>query len=192
MPACMDYRNAVTEVRLYASPGDAYEPMNALSDVLSKLGPRDPTFVFGTVRQSSRNPHTHFPDNYHTDGDCVVDIQVGKRPWENLWRDQGTWQVAHECVHLLDPVERGAANFLEEGLATWFQDELLFHDDNVKRYIARNSPPPEPYSTAKRLVVQCQPQIVPVVKKIRSSGTRIRDSREKTLALVYVHGHIVG
>ena len=149
----MDYRKAVTEVRLYAFPSDAYEPMNALSDVLSK---------------------------------------VGKRPWENLWRDQGTWQVAHECVHLLDPVERGAANFLEEGLATWFQDEPLFHDDNVKRYIARNSPPPEPYSTAKRLVLQCQPQIILAVKNIRSSRTRIRDSRVKTLALVHVHGQIVG
>ena len=153
-------------------------------DRLEKMfGPRDQRFVFGTVRQSNSHiPRTHFPFDYHEDGGCVVDILIGQRPWENRWRDQGTWQVAHECVHLLDPVEAGTANVLEEGLATWFQDEPQYHDKLVKRYITRNRPHPENYAKAKWLVLQCQRGILPAVKEIRSSGTRIRDITPEVLA----------
>ena len=47
------------------------------------------------------NPRTHFP-HYHTNV-FVVTIHVGKCPWEHGCFDQGTGQLAHECVHLLDP-----------------------------------------------------------------------------------------
>ena len=160
-------------------------------DMLEKMfGPRDPRFDFGTVRQSDCSiPRTYFRGNYHTDGGCVVDIKVGKSAWENLQYGRSAWQVAHECVHLLDPVERDTANFLEEGLATWFQYEPRFHNDTVKQYIARNRNwrPPDRYSTAKRLVVQCQPEIVPAVKNIRSSGTRIGDMAPDVLATHLPH-----
>lgn len=148
------------------------------------LSSRDQRFVFGTVRQSSRNPHTHFPGRYHTDGGCIVDIHVGKSAWESLQYDRSTWQVAHESVHLLDPIEQGSANFLEEGLATWFQNEPQFHDDSVKQYISRcnHIPHPEPYRTAKRLVVECQPAIIPAVKSIRLSGTALWDISVDILA----------
>ena len=36
--------------------------MSILEDI---LGPRDPRFVFGTVKKSDRNPHTHFPNDHH-------------------------------------------------------------------------------------------------------------------------------
>ena len=148
------------------------------------FGPRDQGFVFGTVRQSDCNiPRTYYRGKYHTDGGCVVDIKVGKSAWEKLQYGRSAWQVAHECVHLLDPTERDAANFLEEGLATWFQYEPQFHNEIVNQYIARypNWQPPERYSTAKRLVVQCQ-GIVPAVKKIRSSGARICEITPDVLA----------
>ena len=139
------------------------------------LGPRDSRFTFGTVKGSSRNPHTSFPGGYHTGGGCVVNILIGQHPWDKCCYDQGTWQTAHECVHLLDPGVIGSANNLEEGLATWFQDEKRFHDEIVKRYIDRNKPHPENYTLAKQLVVRCQPEIFPAVKAIRSSGTRISE-----------------
>ena len=146
------------------------------------FGPPDPRFVFGTILKSSRNPHTDFPFDYHLNGGCVVNIQVGEYPWEHCCYDQGTWQVAHECVHLLDPGIRGSATHLEEGLATWFQDETRFHDEIVKRYIARKSPHPEPYITAKRLVVECMPALILAVKAIRETGTRIWDIERDALA----------
>ena len=146
------------------------------------FGSRDPRFEFGTIKQSPEDPQTHFPGSYHTNGGCVVDIQIGKPAWESFSCVLATWQVAHECVHLLDPGVRGTANVLEEGLATWFQDEKQFHDENVRRFIDGNKPHSENYETAKRLVVQCQPDIVPAVKTIRSTGTKIRGIRADILA----------
>ena len=39
---------------------------------------------------------------------------------------------------LLDPGVGGSATFLEEGLATWFQDEPKFHTEEVRAYIERS------------------------------------------------------
>ena len=55
-------------------------------------------------------------------------------------------------VHLLDPGEKGTANVLEEGLATWFQDEPAYHDEEVRRYIANNEKHPPAYLEAEELV----------------------------------------
>ena len=113
-----------------------------------------------------------------------MDIHVGKIAWENLRYYQSTWQVAHECVHLLDPCELGGANVLEEGLAAWFQDEPEFHNYMVKSYIFRGcNTHSENYNEAKRLVVECQSEkIVPAVKEIRSSDTAIRHITPDILA----------
>lgn len=143
------------------------------------LGPLDPRFRFGTIRKSTKDfPRTYFPSNYHTQGGCVVDIHITGFPWEHCSPDQGRWQVAHECVHLLDPVERGETNFLEEGLATWFQDEPKFHKLLVRKYIKSKKSEigrkPE-YREAKELVVSCLPQLIPAVRKLRRSGKRISE-----------------
>lgn len=142
------------------------------------LGPFDSRFVFGTIKKSIDEddvPHTNFPGGFHLDGGCVVDIHISSWPWENLSPDQGPWQVAHESVHLLDPGVRGSATFLEEGLATWFQDEPSFHTDAVRAYIERGAAHTRRYQVAKELVSSCMPNLVPVVKDIRSQGLRIRE-----------------
>ena len=95
------------------------------------FGPRDKRFVFGTVgltTDEKDRPQTYFPNGFHFLGKCTVDVHITSCPWKNLHQDQGGWQVAHESVHLLDPGPEGA-NFLEEGLATWFQDESEFHNE---------------------------------------------------------------
>lgn len=152
-------------------------------DILERMfGPRDPRFEFGTIRKSEDNiPCTYFPRGYYEGGGCVVDIWIGDWPWDHCSYDQGTWQVAHECVHLLDPGVGGTTNFLEEGLASWFQGEQQFHSDIVKRYIARSKHSPH-YKEAKDLVLRCMPQLTPAVKEIRSSGMRIRDITIAVLA----------
>ena len=148
-------------------------------DILQEIfGPYDRRFVFGSIKKSIDKddvPHTNFPNGFHVNGGCIVDIHIATWPWDNCSRDQGTWQVAHESVHLLDPGVSGSANFLEEGLATWFQDEPKFHIEAVKRYIERGVTHTPPYVVAKELVGHCMPNLVPVVKDIRSSGMRIRD-----------------
>ena len=159
------------------------------------FGQCDQRFVFGSIKKSIRKddaPHTNFPNEFHLNGGCVVDIHISEWPWQHCycdqgtWQhcycDQGTWQLAYESVHLLDPVVNGKATFLEEGLATWFQDEPTFHIDVVQKYIERGITHPQDYTVAKELVCSCMPQITSVVKKIRSLGVRIQDITAYELA----------
>ena len=89
---------------------------------------------------------------------------------------EATWQVAHECVHLLDPCHVGEANVLEEGLATWFQDEERFHPDFVREFIREKRPQhPSNYKEAKSLVVECMPNLANAVRDIRAKGNRLCD-----------------
>lgn len=50
---------------------------------------------------------------------CDIIIQLGVRAATD--HEFGCWQLAHEVLHVLSPVELGAATVLEEGLATFFQ-----------------------------------------------------------------------
>lgn len=146
---------------------------NYLKILESIFGPCDPRFTFNTIKCSSDdNPCTYFPKGYHLNGDCLVDIHITKWPWENSCLDEGLWQIAHECVHLLDPGTFGTANVLEEGLATWFQNEPFYHIDLVKNYIATNQTDPS-YKRAEMLVRRSMPDILRVVKRLRAKGIRI-------------------
>ena len=148
----------------------------------SIFGQRDPRFLFGTVGKSDGWPRTHFPGGFHFEGGCRVDILITKYPWEHRSPDQGPWQIAHECVHLLDPSEKGTANVLEEGLATWFQNEPTYHDERVRRYIAKNDKHLPAYLEAQELVRHSLPDILQAVKTLRASGDRIGDIKADMLA----------
>jgi len=150
------------------------------------FGPCDRRFVFGTIRKSNDgddSPHTNFPNGFNFNGDCAVDIHITEYPWQHWCLDQGTWQVAHESVHLLDPGVLGSSNFLEEGIATWFQDDPKYHIDEVTKYIqkGKNSHSPD-YLLARDLVCCCTPQLTSAVKEIRSWDIRIPDITAQVLA----------
>lgn len=151
-----------------------------------KFGPYDQKFVFGTIKITPYEedvPHTNFPDNFHTNGGCVVDIHISRWPWQHECRDQGTWQVAHESVHLLDPGPLTTANYLEEGLATWFQDEIEYHIEEVKNYIRQGkNNHSRDYRMARELVRTCMPELASAVRDIRSSGVRIQEITADVLA----------
>lgn len=151
------------------------------------LGPRDERFIFGTIKKSHDDrPRTHFPNNYYTTGGCVVDIHITEFPWEHCSPDQGRWQVAHECLHLIDPGEKGTI-VLEEGLASWFQNEPRFHSSKVRNYIEGN-PKDGHYEPARQLVIECKPdRLVKVVKEIRKSDIRIRCIKPEMLE-AHLHG----
>ena len=148
----------------------------------SIFGPRDPRFVFNTIRMSDESPSTHFPGGFHFRGDCRVDIFITRWPWEHCSPDQGPWQIAHECVHLLDPGKFGSTNVLEEGLATWFQNEPSYQDELVRCYIAKNEKPLPAYADAEKLVRSSLPGILNAVKALRAVGVRIRDIKADMLA----------
>ena len=145
------------------------------------FGSRDPRFVLGSIKKSSCLPQLDFPNGYNRFGGCVVDICITEDPYTYQWLNQGTWQVAHECVHLLDPVKYGKANVLEEGLATWFQDEKEFHDGVVRNYIERaehrNDAHAPNYLQARNLVRRCMTRRQLVSCHQRASFFRHKDFR---------------
>ena len=149
-------------------------------DIEETLGQCDQRFVLGSIKKSIKDdggPHTQYPNEFHCKGDCLVDIHIGKEPWQKFDYDRATWQLAHESVHLLNPVKCGEATFLEEGLATWFQNEPKFHSREVQEYIKDNQSrkdSPDCYDKAEELVRRCMPQLTSAVKEIRSSGVRIQ------------------
>ena len=162
-------------------------------DILEELfGPRDQRFVLGSIGETPYRadmPQTYFPNGFDLNGGCIVDIHISRLPWRTNARVQGTWQVAHECVHLLDPGEP-RTNYLEKGLATWFQCESKYHVDEVKGYIERKvrdyfeSSPADmkKYIQARDLVCYCMPGLSHSVREIRGSGIRIRDVTVEVLA----------
>ena len=148
------------------------------------FGLRDPNFVFGLIERSTDEdgmPQTYFPLGFRREGGCVVNIQISPWPYDNQCLGQATWQIAHECVHLLDPGCLGGANVLEEGLATWFQDEESYHPNYVQEYIRRNSPHTPHYAEAQTLVFRCMPHLIEAVRKIRSTRIRISDFEPRLL-----------
>ena len=154
-----------------------------LSILDTMFGARDPRFVFRTIGLSSDGrPRTHFPECFHLQGGCSVDILITSHPWEHFSHDQGPWQVAHECVHLMDPGREGTTNTLEEGLATWFQNEPTYHSESVRRYIANDPTRLSKYVEAEKLVRSDLRHILTAVKRLRLSGVRIREINAEMLA----------
>ena len=75
--------------------------------------------------------------------DGKVDIYLTKKAVLDDNARNAEWQLAHECVHLLDPNCRCDSkgniirtNVLEEGIASWFHDELYpeFRNRRQKNY----------------------------------------------------------
>ena len=150
------------------------------------LGPRDPRFVFGTVRMTfnvNDVPHTHFPIGYHFNGTApsMFTLANGLGIACHQIRLFGR-SLTSACTCWIRG-KLGSANILEEGLASWFQDEPKFHNEKIRGYIARIKRRIPSYVEAKKLVLACKPEshLCSAVKKIRASGVRIRDIEEEML-----------
>lgn len=85
--------------------------MLALAEEL--YGERDHTYTILGVEFVSGIPQIWYPGH----GKNIV-IQLSKACIVNI--QQGCYQLAHECIHLLAPTGGQNANVLEEGLATHF------------------------------------------------------------------------
>ena len=103
-----------------------------LADIEQLFGPRDRSFTLLGIdidRAPGSQPHLWFPNSGIPPGDTEgrprhVIVHLG--PNALLDPARARWQLAHECVHLLDPwngqVDGRPTNWLEEGLAAWFQN----------------------------------------------------------------------
>ena len=89
------------------------------------FGSRNPDWTLGAIR---RNPSGDYPQIHLYPESGYVDIFLSSR------LDEGDlpavlYELAHECVHLLDPNLIQDGTFLCEGLASWFQVQV---SDNMR------------------------------------------------------------
>lgn len=106
-----------------------------LADIEFRFGPRDRSFTLIGIdidRTQSKMPHLWFPDSGIAAEDAEkrsrhVVIRLGPNALTDPARAR--WQLAHECFHLLDPwnekVDARPSNWLEEGLAAWYQNSRV-------------------------------------------------------------------
>lgn len=124
-----------------------------LEDLEQRFGPTKCALRSVRIDPVSRAPHPLF-SGFRLQ---FADIILTKRGWS-----AANWELAHECVHLLDPwspcAEGRSTNVLEEGLATWYQ--------NYK--VKGGGQPCPPYAQAEALVKPHIDELVPAVKLIRT------------------------
>lgn len=118
-----------------------------LIDIEKKYGDRDSEYTILGIELTDRGGPSYWLLN-----DCKhVIIQITENCLTNM--DGALFQLAHEAIHLLNPLECGTVNYLEEGLATYYSlsypnssyvcddakyqlasdlvRELLAYDDNI-------------------------------------------------------------
>ena len=150
------------------------------------LSSRDASFELGGFLQScppDEYPHTFF--NYQS---RAIDICLEENAIQGVllgFDELARWQIAHECVHLIDPYfdshpGPSQGNVLEEGIASWYQDEKV---PGRKR----SGPNRERYEKAKSWVktyVGEDKALLGAVRALRSEGRRIMDITPQDLIRV--------
>ena len=139
-----------------------------VNEIETLLGPRDPNFNYVGLEFDTTpdaKPHIWFPHVGHPDRDrgktsnhIIIRLTEKAQSDANL----AIWQLAHECVHLIDPwnveTEGRPTNYLEEGLATWYQTTII-----------QDIPLEPPYDEAKSLVEPHMPQLATTIKHLRTN-----------------------
>ena len=152
------------------------------------FGKKDPNFVFSGIDKSQDGtPRPYFLHKYDTLGRREVLIHVSFVPGQQKYtRGHILWQLAHECVHLMDPNFPPPTNNLEEGIASWFQDctTLGFHRPETDEFIHRISSRGERnknYELVRDVVRSYCPSILGAIKQLRGQGERIGEINPKQL-----------
>ncbi|MEH2289305.1 hypothetical protein [Nostoc sp.] len=131
-----------------------------ISDIEAQFGKRDRSWTILGIEFCDSGPKTWFP------GDCGhIVIQLGSSAKEDPV--QALFQLAHESVHLLDPVVSSFGTVLEEGLATYFSLQYIeqFHSNYTTSDMN--------YATAARLTAHLLDINPMAIKELRSRGIKI-------------------
>ena len=157
-----------------SNEGGRYSPMTlpmyagkSLSDLERLFGPRDRSFTLLGI--DICNTPDYLPRLWFPSSGVAPDapngrfryivIHLGPAVFSSLARAR--WQLAHECVHLLDPwnekIDGRPTNWLEEGLAAWYQNnsvpEAEWHEGS--------------YAVAEDLVKPLMNTLPDAIKRIR-------------------------
>ena len=138
-----------------------------LAEIEQLFGSRDRSFTLLGVdidQTPGKQPHLWFPDSGIPSDDAEGrsrHVVIHLSPNALTHPARARWQLAHECVHLLDPwnrrVDGRPTNYLEEGLATWYQNSRLPEAESREGE----------YAVAQELVEPVLEELAPAVKRIR-------------------------
>lgn len=147
---------------------------NFLSRIEELFGPRDPRFPHLEIQRWDdplKGPRPLFQEEQ---GRVTIMITA------KVGYEGARWEVAHECVHLVDPwmaeIEGRETNLLEEGLATWFQNTSVLE--------GRGNPLPV-YKEAESLVRPYMSDFPAAIKRIRTERIRIGSIQPHHIARFY-------
>jgi hypothetical protein len=119
------------------------------------FGPRDPHYTpVGVEFNDIAYPQTWYPGGRN----IAVQLTLSAMKSPN----QAYFQLAHECVHMLDP-RPGGTNVLEEGIASWFAMK-------VSGRVTCDNPL---YDAAARLASDLMHMEPAAVKNLRAQGFRV-------------------
>ena len=151
----------------YADPTLPEQASRFIADLESLLGQRDQSFTLVGI---DINTTTNSPPRlwYPPSGYAADDPEKGYKhiivrlgPTALTHPVRGRWQLAHECVHLMDPhnvTADGPTNWLEEGLATWYQNSRVPEAESHQ----------DPYAQAEDLVKPLMEELPNALKLIRT------------------------
>ena len=140
-----------------------------LNEIESLLGPRDPSYTyvgFEIDATPDSSPSLWFPHVGHPEKDkekpsnhIIIRLTEKAQSDANL----AIWQLARECVHLIDPwnieTEGRPTNYLEEALATWYQNTIV-------QDVPLDDTPS--YEETKSLIEPYMPELAATIKHIRT------------------------
>ena len=133
-----------------------------LREMENLLGPRDDRYILlADIREVDGGPTTWFPHGYKA---SEVEVHLSREAVEHTDCDWARWQLAHECVHLLDPGVPPTI-VLEEGIAVWYQ--------NRKSPWRPGNPDPS-YREALALVEPLIEVLPEAIKHVRARGIQMR------------------
>ena len=140
-----------------------------LAEIERQLGLRDPNFTYVGLEfdtTPNANPHisflnTGYPGHETENGSNHILIRLTANAQNNA--NLAIWQLAGQCAHLIDPwnieTEGQPTNYLEEGLATWYQNTII-----------QNIPLDYPeQAKAKSLVESHMPNLATTIKHLRTN-----------------------
>jgi hypothetical protein len=133
-----------------------------LSEAEELYGRRDLNWTpIGVEFFASTVPHIWFPGNRNH-----IAIRLTLSALNDL--NEALWQLAHEVVHIIGPVERGKANNLEEGVATRFALNVSHYTDKSRVPLFRQKLEQTPYHSALQdceALLQMDPDIIKKLRK---------------------------
>lgn len=103
-----------------------------IQEMEKRYGSRDRNWTYVGVDFSDDVPYVWYPGNKETPPRKHIAISLGTGALTD--RQRTVYQLAHECVHLLAPVDDLAVPVIEEGLATAFAEDMIeYWCDNPRK-----------------------------------------------------------